>query len=238
MLSTLMHTYLVCSLASKRPVSSRTTPDSSWRRVLWNNCPMGPGRGEGTSSFPSHSQARALSTERAGGPGLQTQRLGPRGQGPEQPGGTAEERFGRKGVLRVTPVSRLRSDSHSPRPRGPLAAPEHPSLLPHYKQPKFPAGPRERPAASCPTSVHAEAAEAPGHGGPACGRPRGSPFARGEAETQGHGGAPSGMAGRAGAGRAGYEPPPLTGEAAASSTVRRRFRASITPLPLPPGPRR
>lgn len=60
MLSTLMHAYLMCSLASKRPVLSKLTPDSQLEG------PMGLGRGEGTSSFPTHSQARALSTDRDG----------------------------------------------------------------------------------------------------------------------------------------------------------------------------
>lgn len=54
MFSALMNTYLMFSLASKRPVLSEMTPDSQLEG------PMGLGRGD---SFPTHSQARAVSTD-------------------------------------------------------------------------------------------------------------------------------------------------------------------------------
>lgn len=58
MFAALVSTYLTFNLASKRPVLSKMTPDSQPQG------PVGLRRGKGISTFPAHSQTRALSSDR------------------------------------------------------------------------------------------------------------------------------------------------------------------------------
>lgn len=106
MFSALMNTYLMFSLASKRPVLSKMTPESQLEG------PMGLGRGEGTAASPPTPRPGPFPVIETGGPGLHRLSgwIAPRPGYRSKPGGTVEERFGRKGVSRVTPVSHLPSD--------------------------------------------------------------------------------------------------------------------------------